>query len=78
MAVINRRFYQSWRGPSPNHQDFWSLMFDQESRHLLVRHEWQGSRYNGFEDLELAEFLKQPGSAQAALIDSLFLVPVDA
>jgi hypothetical protein len=27
---------------------------------------------------EVAEFLKQSGAAQAALIDSLFLVPADA
>ena len=78
MAVINRRFYQSWRGPSPNDQDFLSLIFDSESRHLLVRHELQASRHNGVEDLEIAEFLQQTGSAQAALIDSLFLVSADA
>ena len=78
MSPIIRQFYQSWRGPGPNDQDFWSLVFDQEARHLLVRHEWQGSRHTGFEDVEIAEFLKQTGSAQAALIDSLFLVPVDA
>jgi len=78
MAVIDRRFYQNWRGPTPNDQDFWSLVFDQESRPLLVRHEWQASRHNGFEDIEIAEFMKQSGSAQTALIDSLFLVPVDA
>jgi len=28
--------------------------------------------------LEVAEFLKQTGGAQTALIDSLFLLPVDA
>ena len=78
MSTINRRFYQNWRGPTPHDQDFWSLVFDQDSRRLLVRHEWQSSRHNGFEDLEIAEFLKQTGSAQTALIDSLFLVPVEA
>ena len=78
MAAINRQFYQSWRGPSPNDQDFWSLMFDRDSRHLLVRHEWQASRHSGSEDLEIAEILKQTGTAQAALIDSPFLVQVDA
>jgi hypothetical protein len=37
-----------------------------------------GARHNGFDELEVAEFLKQAGAAQTALIDSLFLVLVDA
>ena len=78
MAVINRRFYQSWRGPSPSDQDSWSLLFDSETRCLLVRHEWQTSNHNGFDEFEVAEFLKQAGDAQTALVDSLFLVPADA
>jgi hypothetical protein len=45
---------------------------------LFVRHEWQASRHNGFDELEVAEFMKQPRAAQTALIDSLFLVPDDA
>jgi hypothetical protein len=78
MAVINRKFYQSWRGPGPGDQDHWSLVFDPDTRRLLVRHDWQTSRHDGFDELELAEFLKQTGAAQTALIDSLFLVPADA
>lgn len=78
MAMINRKFYQTWRGPAPTDEDSWCLVFDAETRRLLVRHEWQTSRNNGFEDSEVAEFLKQTGSAQSALIDSLFLVPADA
>lgn len=78
MAVINRKFYQSWRGPAPTDQDSWWLVFDAETRRLLVRQEWQTSRHNGFDELEVAEFLKQTGYAQTALIDSLFLVSADA
>jgi hypothetical protein len=78
MAVINRKFYQSWRGPGPSDQDSWCLVFDEETRRLLVRHEWQTSRHDGFDELELAEFLKETGVVQTALIDSLFRVPVDA
>ncbi len=78
MTQINRKFYQSWRGPGPADQDFWSLVFDPETRRLLVRHEWQTSRHDGFDELEIAEFLKQTGAAQTALIDSLFLVAADA
>jgi len=43
-----------------------------------VRHEWQTSRHDGFDELELAEFLRQTGAAQTALINSLFLVAADA
>ena len=78
MAVTNRRFYQSWRGPAPTDQDSWSLVFDTETRRLLVRHEWQTSRHDGLDELEVAEFLKETGAAQTALIDSLFPVPADA
>jgi hypothetical protein len=37
MTVINRQFYQTWRGPGPTDQDSWSLVFDEETRRLLVR-----------------------------------------
>jgi hypothetical protein len=41
MAAIDRKFYQSWRGPAPADQDSWCLVFDAETRRLFVRHEWQ-------------------------------------
>jgi hypothetical protein len=78
MAAINREFYQTWRGPGPADQDSWSLVFDPETRRLLVRHEWRTSRHDGVDEFEVAEFLKDKGAAQTALIDSLFLVPADA
>jgi hypothetical protein len=78
MAVIQRKFYQSSRGPAPADEDSWCLVFDAETRRLLVRHEWQASGHSGFDELEVAEFLEQTGGAQTALIDSLFLVPADA
>ncbi|MES2198502.1 MAG: hypothetical protein V4517_29115 [Pseudomonadota bacterium] len=78
MTAINRQFYQSWRGPAPADQDTWSLVFDEAARRLLVRHQWQASRHNGCDEYEVAEFLKQTGAAQTALIESLFLVPADA
>jgi hypothetical protein len=78
MAVITRKFYESWRGPAPTDQDSWCLVFDADTRHLLVRHEWQTAKHSGFDEMEIAEFLKQTGGAQTALIDSLFLLPVDA
>ena len=75
MAAINREFHRSWRGPAPGDQDSWSLVFDEATRHLLVRHEWQASRHSGCDAYEVADFLQQTGPAQTALIDSLFLVP---
>jgi len=76
--MIDRKFYQSWRGPDPADEESWCLVFDAETRRLFVRHEWNTSRHNGFDELEVAEFLKRTGAAQTALIDSLFLVPADA
>jgi hypothetical protein len=78
VAVVNQKFYQSWRGPRPADEDSWCLVFDTETRRLLVRHEWRASRHNGFDEWPVAEFLEQAGSAQTALIESLFRVPVDA
>ena len=78
MAMIQRQFYQSARGPGPTDQDLWSLVFDETARRLVVRHEWQTSSHSGFDDFEVAEFLEQSGGAQTALIESLFRVPVDA
>ena len=78
MTVINRQFYQTWRGRGPTDQDSWSLVFDEETRRLLVRQEWRTSRHDGFDEVEISEFLKQTGEPQTALINSLFLVPADA
>ena len=78
MAPIDRKFYQNFRGPAPSDHDSWSLVFDPDTRRLLVRHAWQTARHDGYDDIEIAEFLKATGGAQAALIDSLFLVPADA
>jgi hypothetical protein len=77
MAVIQRRFFQSWRGPAPGDEDFWWLAFDDEISRLLVRHEWQGSGHSGFDEFEITEFLQQTGDAQVALIETLFPAHVD-
>jgi hypothetical protein len=74
MAVIQREFYRSARGPSPSDEDWWCLVFDRDSRRLLVRHEWQATGHSGVDEFEVAEFLMQSGAAQSALVDSLFLV----
>ena len=78
MATIRHEFYRSWRGPAPADEDSWSLVFDPETRRLVVRHEWQASGHNGFDDLDVTEFLQQTGGAQTALVESLFRLRADA
>jgi hypothetical protein len=78
MAVIQREFYRSARGPSPSDEDWWSLIFDRALGRLFVRHEWQATGHSGVDEFEIAEFLEQECAAQTALIDSLFQVHADA
>jgi hypothetical protein len=78
MAALQHEFYRSFRGPRPADEDWWSLVFDPETRRLMVRHEWQASGHGGFDDVDVTEFLAHTGVAQSALIDSLFRVPADA
>ena len=78
MAVVQREFYRSARGPSPWDEDWWTLIFDRTTGRLFVHHEWQAAGHSGVDEFELAEFLKHEGDAQAALIDSLFRVHADA
>lgn len=77
MAAIDRQFYQSWRGPGPTDQDRWWLVFDAETRRLLVRHEWQTARHRGFDEFEVAEFLQQQ-SRKPHRSTACFPVPADA
>jgi hypothetical protein len=78
MAVIQREFYRSARGPQPGDEDWWVLIFDGAIGRLFVRHEWQAAGHSGIDEFEIAEFLEQKGSAQTALIDSLFRLHADA
>jgi hypothetical protein len=78
MAVIQREFYRSARGPSPGDEDWWVLIFDGAIGRLFACHEWQAAGHSGIDEFEIAEFLQQKGAAQTALIDSLFRVHADA
>jgi hypothetical protein len=78
MATVQRQFYRSARGPERDDEDVWRLVFDVETRRLLVRHEWQATGHSGFDEFDVAEFLAQTGAAQSALLDNLFLVHADA
>jgi hypothetical protein len=78
MAVIQREFYRSARGPQPGDEDWWVLIFNGVIGRLFVRHEWQAAGHSGIDEFEIDEFLEQRGAAQTALIDSLFRLHADA
>lgn len=78
MAVIQREFYRSARGPQPGDEDRWVLIFDGAIGRLFVCHEWQAVGHSGIDEFEIAEFLEQKGAAQTALTDSLFRLHADA
>ena len=68
MVIREREFYRSARGPTPNDEDAWRLVFDPGTGQLLVRHEWEAAGHNGVDEFELSEFLARQGPAQAALL----------
>ena len=72
MATIEREFHRSARGPRPNDEDTWRLVYDPRAMRLLVRHEWEAAGHNGVDEFEIAEFLAQDGAAPAQLIKILF------
>ena len=78
MAVTQREFYRSPRGPAPLDEDWWTLIIDGANGRLFVRHEWQATGHNGVDEFEIAEFLEQESGAQTALIESLFHLHADA
>ena len=77
MQIVQREFYRSARGPTPKDEDVWSLIFDSDTRRLVVRHEWETRGHSGFDEFNIDEFnidefLAQEGAEQTALIDELF------
>jgi hypothetical protein len=63
MTAIQREFYRAVRGPTPADEEWWCLIFDDETKRVLVRHEWQTTGHNGVDEFEIAEFLQQPEDA---------------
>ena len=70
MQIVQREFYRSARGPIPKDEDVWSLIFDSDTRRLVVRHEWETR--GQFDEFNIDELLAQEGAEQTALIDELF------
>jgi hypothetical protein len=72
MAMLEREFYRSARGPAPGDEDAWCLVFDRTTKRLLVRHEWRATGHAGVYDCAVDEFLTQHGAAADALLALLF------
>jgi hypothetical protein len=72
MAILEREFYRSARGPTPADEDAWRLVFDQEAERLCVRHEWHAPGHVGVDEFTVEEFLTQGGAAPEALLALLF------
>jgi hypothetical protein len=83
MAVLERELYRTTRGPTPSDEESWHLVFDPDTKRLVVRHEWTTAGHSGVAEFDVAEFLKQDGGEQAVrelirLIGGLFKVPAYA
>jgi hypothetical protein len=72
MAILEREFYRSARGPAPADIDIWSLVFEPNAARLLVCREWRATRHTGVDEFEVAEFLAQEGAPRDALLELLF------
>ena len=72
MAILEREFYRSARGPAADDIDIWRLIFDEAEANLLIRHEWRTERHSGIDDFTVAEFLLSEGAARDALLAVLF------
>jgi hypothetical protein len=72
MAILEREFYRSARGPAPADEDAWRLIFDRNAKRLFVRHEWQATGHAGVDEFTVAEFLTQHDAAAHALLALLF------
>jgi hypothetical protein len=70
--MLEREFYRSARGPLPADEDTWRLVFDENARRFVIRHEWHAAGHAGMDDYTIDEFLMQHGAAVEALLAFLF------
>jgi len=83
MAKLTRQLHERIRGDNTENKDWWSLVFDTESKRLYIEHEWSHtdawrvSRSNtGIAEFDINAFLAE-GEAPAQeellrIIESLF------
>jgi hypothetical protein len=72
MTSLEREFYRSGRGPTPNDEDVWRLVFDASTMRLFVCHEWEATGHSGVDEFTVDEILAQRSAASEALIALLF------
>jgi hypothetical protein len=70
--MLEHEFYRSARGPAPADEDAWRLVFDPNTKRLVVRHEWQAIGHAGVADCSVDEFLAHDDGAAMALLALLF------
>jgi hypothetical protein len=74
MSLLRRPLYQRSEGAD---YDRWRLAFDTETNRLFVEHEKKRGDFRGAgyvietDEIELAEFLKQPGEGREQLVTLL-------
>jgi hypothetical protein len=68
MALLIRELQRSAKGPVADDEDWWQLVFDTDTKHLYVEHEWQhteegeaGRSERGKEQFEISAYLTQGG-----------------
>ena len=68
MAVLRRELHRSAKGPVMNHEDWWRIVFDTDTKRLYVEHEWHhvdvpgdSEPAIGRAEMEIAEYLTQGG-----------------
>ena len=67
MALLKRELHRHREGPEVIRNDLWALVFDTDTKHLYVEHEWtcletregEAERRTGV--LDIAEYLTQGG-----------------
>jgi hypothetical protein len=81
---MKRLLHERVKGPLANNEDWWYLVFDQETKRLFVQHEWSyvdlgrlHSENSGSKDLDVTTFLRESDSIPARtklteLLESLF------
>jgi hypothetical protein len=74
MSLLRQPLYQRSEGAD---EDRWRLAFDAETSRLFVEHEKRRGNFRGAgyaietDEIELAEFLKQPGEGREQLVKLL-------
>lgn len=68
MALLKRELHRQVNSPEITELDFWSLVFDTDTKRLYIEHEWTylDSRIRGAADyrtevMDIAEYLTQGG-----------------